>query len=82
MDLTVEHNLTEEELRKAITGMAIGSGIEQEVLDTLLKACACDDKVPKTPKHPATRHLYRMFTDQYRQAAKDIERYARETVAS
>ena len=74
MQLAIEHNLTQEELRKAITGMAIGSGIEQEVLDTLLKAKTCDD-TPKEPRTRAMRELYAAMQEQFRQAQKDIERY-------
>lgn len=74
MQLSIEHNLSQEELRKAITGMAIGSGIEQEVLDTLLKAKACDE-TPKEPRTRAMRELYAAMQEQFRQAQEDIERY-------
>lgn len=74
MQLSVEHNLSQEELRKAISGMAIGSGIEQEVLDTLLKAKGCDE-TPKEPRTRAMRELYAAMQEQFRQAQEDIERY-------
>lgn len=74
MDITFEHNLSNDELRKAIAGMAIGSGIEQEVLDTLLKARACDD-TPKEPRTRAMLELYAAMQAEFRQAQADIERY-------
>lgn len=80
MDITCEHNLTQEELRKAITGMAIWSGIEQEVLDTLLKAKACDD-TPKEPRTRAMRELYAAMQEQFRQAGQDVVEYISEIAA-
>lgn len=75
MQLSIEHNLTNEELRKAISGMAIGSGIEQEVFETLLKACKGCDDTPKEPRTRAMRELYAAMQAEFRQAREDIERY-------
>lgn len=74
--LTVEHNLTDDQLRKALSGMAVASGIEPEVIETLTKACACDN-TPKEPRTKAMRLLFHMMQQEYWQAARDIERYAR-----
>ena len=76
MQLNIEHNLTDTELRKAITGMAIGSGIEQEVLETLLKACKGFDDTPKEPRTRAMRELYAAMQAGFRKAKEDILRYA------
>jgi len=76
MQLSVEHNLTNEELRKAISGMAIGSGIEQEVLETFLKACRGCDDTPKEPRTRAMRELYAAMQAEFRKAKEDILRYA------
>jgi hypothetical protein len=77
MQLNVQHNLTGQELHKAITGMAIGSGIETEVIDTLQKAMACDN-TPKVPRTRAMKELYRQFQMEFQTAKTDIEQYAKE----
>lgn len=76
MNLQVSHNLTPGELRKALAGMAVASGIEQDVIETLQKATACD-QTPKAPRTRAMRTLYRMMQREYAKAAKDIGQYAR-----
>lgn len=79
MNLQVEHNLTPGDLRKALAGMAIASGIEQEMIETLQKASACDD-TPKEPKHLAMRTMFQMMQQEYWQACRDIERYAKSLI--
>lgn len=77
MNLTCEHNLDNDQLRKALAGMAIGSGIEHEMIETLQKAvCACDDKQPKEPRHPAMKELYRALQRELAKVAEDIEQDA------
>ncbi len=75
MNLTVEHNLNPEELRKALAGMAAASGIEQEVVETLQKACACDS-TPKVPRTRAMKELYRRMQAEFRATNDDIQHYA------
>lgn len=75
MELTVEHNLNDTELRKAITGMAIAGGVSHEVMETLEKACACDE-TPKVPRYRATRTLFKKMQIVYRDACRSIEQYA------
>ena len=74
--LKVSHNLTEEELVKALSALADSSGIGEE-LQKAIKAKACDD-TPKEPRYSAMRHLYQLFLQMNQEAARDIERYARE----
>lgn len=83
MNITASHNLTDQELKKALAGMAIGSGIENELLETLSKAvaCSCDDKTPKVPKHRATRELYDAMLREFDKASRDIVTYAGEIAA-
>lgn len=83
MNISIEHNLSDAELRKALAGMAIGSGIENELLETLAKAIkvkACDD-TPKEPRDPAVRHIYQMLRNEFAKAREDIERYAEALVS-
>jgi len=81
---TVNHNLTDEQLIKALAALADSSGIGEE-LQKAIKAktakCACDDQTPREPRHPAVRHLYHQFLRQFDEANRDIERYAREIMA-
>lgn len=74
MNLTAEHNLTEEELVKALRGLADAEGIAEDLVKALRRGSI--DDTPKVPKHPATRHLYDHLMAEFRQAAEDIERYA------
>ena len=79
MEINASHNLSPTELNKTLAGMAIGSGIEDELLEMLQKAVkrsTCDDQEPKLPRHRATRTLYAMMRQQYVAACRDIERYA------
>lgn len=74
----IEHNLTDEELVKALTALADESDIGEQLLKAVkARTCACDD-TPKEPRYPAMRHLYRKMMQMDRDARKDIERYARE----
>ena len=79
MRLIASHNLDEEELLKALTALADSSGIGEE-LQKAIKRKACDD-TPKEPRHPAMRHIYRQFLQLHQEAARDIERYAKEITA-
>jgi len=75
VNLSIEHNLNNEQLRKALAGIAIGSGIEPEMIETLQKRCTCDNS-PKLPRTRAMKELYRRFQELFREASADIERYA------
>ncbi len=76
MNLTVEHNLTDNQLRKALSSMAMASGIESEIIETLQKASACDT-TPKLPRHRAIKELYQAFQKELAKAKKDIDQYAK-----
>ena len=75
MTLDIEHNLSSDELHKALTGLAEASDISEAVIETLQKAHTCDD-TPKVPRHPATRELYRRFQSEFKTAIRDIAGYA------
>ncbi len=76
MKATIEHNLSDEELVKALTALADESEIGEALLKAVkAKTCACDD-TPKEPRYPAMRHLYRIFMAEHQKAMKDIEQYA------
>lgn len=81
MQVSIEHNLSDNDLRKAISGIAIGSGIEQEIIDTLSKACSCDDKTPRLPKDKATLELYRAMQAEFKKSERDIKAYTGEITA-
>jgi len=76
MSATISHNLDDEELIKALAALADDSGISEE-LQKAIRRKACDDE-PKEPRHPAMRHLYRLFLRQHQEALRDIERYAQQ----
>lgn len=73
----IEHNLTEEELIKALTALAEQSEIGEELLKAVKARTSVDD-TPKEPRHSALRHVYRLFMLEHVKAMQDIERYARE----
>ncbi len=73
--LNVEHNLTDDELHKAITGLAEASDISEAVIETLQKARNCDD-TPKEPRYAAPREMYRRFRSEFKSAIRDIAGYA------
>jgi len=83
MNISASHNLNDTDLRKALAAIAIGSSIENELLETLSKAigCSCDDKVPKTPKHKAIREIYDAMLREFGLASRDIVAYAGEIAA-
>ena len=81
MQLQVEHNLNDDELCKAITGMAAASGIQDEVIEELRKAVGCDNK-PKVPRTRATKELYHRMLAEFHAAQVDIERYHQEIATS
>jgi hypothetical protein len=76
---SIQHNLDDTELCRALAALADSSGIGEE-LHKAIKRKDCDDE-PKEPRHPAMRHLYRQFLNLHQEAARDIERYAREIMA-
>lgn len=76
MKLTASHNLNDAELVTALTALSDSSGIGED-LRKAIKAKACDD-TPKEPRYSAMRHLYQLFLQMNQEAARDIERYARE----
>jgi len=80
--LDVEHNLDEEELVKALFSIATASEIEDEVIDILQKARACDDDRPKQPRTRAMKELYQHMLAEFRAAQIDIERYHQEIATS
>lgn len=81
MELKVEHNLTEEELTKALTGMAAASGIEEELVKALKQRSACDN-TPKVPRTRAMKELYHRMQAEFHAAQQDIERYHQEIATS
>lgn len=74
MKATIQHNLTPEELTKALAALAD----ESEIGEPLLKAIRAKsiDDTPKEPRHRATQELYRMLQGEFAKAAADIEEYA------
>jgi len=77
MNLNVEHNLSDEELCRAIAGIAIASGLQEPLQKAMRNNNGCDDNTPKEPRTKAMRILFHMMQQEYWQAARDIERYAR-----
>lgn len=75
MEITAEHNLSPDELSKALHGIAEAEGISEELVKALRKTSACD-LTPKLPKDKAIRQIYDMLTAEFRKAAADIEMYA------
>lgn len=63
MNLNVEHNLTDDELVKALAAMSIGAGIEEDVRGHLCKAQI--DDAPKIPNEPLLVELFDRFTSMY-----------------
>lgn len=80
MEIQAEHNLTDQELAKALHGLAEAEGISEELVKALRKTGACDD-TPKTPRDPAVRHIYQMLRNEFAKAREDIERYAEALVS-
>ena len=77
MRLSAEHNLTPEELAKALYALAEAEGISEELAKAINRPRSCDD-TPKEPRHPATRYLYRLMQQEFATALRDIKRYALE----
>lgn len=75
MELDVTHNLTPEELSKALHGLAEAEGISEELVKALKKTSACD-LTPKKPKDKAIRQIYDMLTAEFAKAAADVQMYA------
>jgi hypothetical protein len=73
MKLKISHNLTNDQLQKAVLGLVSAQGIEAEVADALLKAAGCSCDGPKEPRDAPTRELLRQFRHQYALAAIDIK---------
>ena len=73
MKLKISHNLTNDQLQKAVLGLVSAQGIEAEVADALLKAAGCSCDGPKEPRDAPTRELLRQFRHQYGLAAIDIK---------
>jgi hypothetical protein len=71
MKASIHHNLSPEELTKALARLADASGIGPDVAGQLLKACACDDE-PKEPREPAVAGLFYQFQQRYREAMDDL----------
>lgn len=81
MKLQVRHNLTADELHKAVVSLAASGGIEERVVQALQKA-ACDCTGPREPRDPATRELFHRFRGEYARARKDILRAVARVFAS
>jgi len=80
MEIQAEHNLTNDELSKALHGLAEAEGISEELVKALRKTSACDD-TPKTPREPAVRHIYQMLRNEFARARQAIETYIEEMTA-
>jgi len=79
--LQIRHNLTEQELKKAIVSLAAGGGGEEQVIKALQRSvCSCEG--PKEPRDPATRELFHRFRGEYQRARKDILRIIARLIAS
>ena len=78
MELTCEHNLSPEEMLKALHGLSEAEGISEELTKALRSSSI--DLSPKVPKQPALHHVYFMLMQEFEKAAKDIERYAKELI--
>lgn len=76
----ISHNLTDEELVKALTALAEQSDIGEELLKAVKARTSAIDDTPKEPRDTALRHLYRLFMAEHQKAIKDIERYAKEII--
>lgn len=75
MDLTCEHNLSPEEMTKALRGLAEAEGISEELSKALRRSSV--DLTPKVPADPFARRIYEQMMAAFEKAAADIERYAR-----
>lgn len=75
--LTAEHNLTPDELSKALATLADAEDISEELVKAIKKKSACDD-TPKEPRQPAVREAYHLFQRECDKALYDIERYIKE----
>jgi hypothetical protein len=73
MKLSLRHNLTDDELTKALSGLVESAGIGEELVKALTKA-ACSCESPKEPKDKAMVPLFQLFRDEYRKAVLDIRR--------
>lgn len=78
MELTCEHNLTPEELTKALHSLSEAEGISDQLTKALRSASV--DLSPKVPKQPALHQLYFMMMKELDSAARDIEQYATEII--
>jgi hypothetical protein len=74
MKLKISHNLTNDQLQKAVLGLVSAQGMEAEVADALLKAAGCSCDGPKEPRDAPTRELLRQFRHEYALAVHDIVR--------
>ena len=75
MNLDVEHNLSPEEMTKALRGLAEAEGISEELSKALRRSSV--DLTPKVPADPFARRIYEQMMAEFEKAAADIERYAR-----
>lgn len=78
--LNVEHNLSEQELKKAIIGLTVSGGLEGEVMEVLTKACTCDE-AGKEPRAPAMKGLFYLFRREYAKATEWILQYVDEVLS-
>ena len=76
MDITAEHNLTPEEMVKALHGISEAEGISEELQKALRRTAVCDD-TPKLPQQAAVRYIYETMQAEFGKANADIERYAK-----
>jgi hypothetical protein len=70
MELNVEHNLTEDELFKAIVSLAKSSGLQERVHESLAKALPGCDCTEKEPRDPVIKELKRRTFDVFWQEAR------------
>ena len=78
MRATISHNLSTEELTKALAALADESQIGEALLKAVAAKTSAIDCEPKEPRDPAMRHLYRLLVAENRRAMDDITRYAAE----
>ena len=73
--LKIRHNLSEEELTKAITSLAKNGHLEEKVITALRSQCTCDDRIPKEPRTKAMKGIYHRMCAEYDKAIKDLRDY-------
>lgn len=69
MDLTCEHNLSPEEMTKALRGLAEAEGISEELSKALRRSSV--DLTPKVPADPFARRIYEQMMAAFEKAAAD-----------